>query len=283
VPPRYVVLAGKGSFDYKDHLGLGGNLIPPMLVPTAIGLASADLRLGDVVGDDGIPEIAVGRIPVLDSVEFENYVAKIIAYESDQGGAWRDRVLMVSDDADVAGDFPVDSDALAAILPDDATIERVYLHQPYSASEARDRIITVINDGATVLNYVGHGGGNQLAGENMLDLDDVALMLNQERLPVVTAFTCYLAIFDYPGYVSLGEELVVHPDGGAAAVWGPTGLSSNERAVALGEQAMALLFGSEERIGDVVLQTMRAFVEGGGKVNHVDAYTFLGDPALEGP
>jgi len=281
VPPRYVALAGKGSFDYKDHLGLGGNLIPPMLAPSAGGLVSADLRLGDVIGDDGIPEIAVGRIPVLDSGELESYIAKITAYEADQGGEWRDRVVMVADNPDFAGDFPTDSNALAAILPADAVVERVYLYQPYSPGEARDRIVAAVNDGAAVLNYVGHGGSDQFAAESMLDLDDVALMLNHERLPVVTAFTCYLAIFDYPGYISLGEELVVHADGGAAAVWGPTGMSGNLRALELGEHAMAALYGPEERLGDAVVETMRAFVEGGGNVGHVDVYSLLGDPALE--
>jgi hypothetical protein len=283
LPPRYAVLIGKGSFDYRDRLGLGGNLVPPMLVPNSSGLAAADLRLGDVDGDDGVPEIAIGRIPVLDAAELDAYVSKIGAYEASRDGDWRRRVLMVADNADVAGDFQADSDALVTVLPDDAVVERVYLDQPYTAAEARSRLLAAIDEGVSLLNYVGHGGSDRLAAENILDTSDIAAMNNGDALPVVTAFTCYLALFDYPGYVSLGEELVVHPDGGAAAVWGPTGLSSNQRAVQLANEALARLPGSGQRVGDVVAETMRAFSEGGGKLSHLDVYTFLGDPALEGP
>jgi hypothetical protein len=278
-----VALVGKGSFDYRDHLGLGGNLIPPMLVASAGGLVAADLQLGDVVGKDGVPEIAIGRIPVLDAAELEAYLAKIIAYEAEGAAGWRQRVLMVADDADVAGDFAVDSDQLAGFLPADAAVGRVYLLQPYTPDQARARILGAVDEGVALLNYVGHGGLDRMAAEGMVVTGDVAAMNNGERLPVVTSFTCYLAMFSYPGYSSLGEELVLRADGGAAAVWGPTGLSSNQRAVALGEKAMAVLLDGDGRVGDAVIEAIGAFVEAGGDGAYPNVYAFLGDPGLEGP
>ena len=56
--PRFVLLAGQGNLDYKDNLGLGGNLVPPLMVGTPSGLFASDNRLADLVGDDGVPEIA---------------------------------------------------------------------------------------------------------------------------------------------------------------------------------------------------------------------------------
>jgi hypothetical protein len=38
-PPLYVVLAADGSYDYKDVLGEGDNLIPPMMANTPAGLS----------------------------------------------------------------------------------------------------------------------------------------------------------------------------------------------------------------------------------------------------
>ena len=64
-----------------------------------------------------------------------------------------------------------------------------------------------------------------MASEPLLGMADVASLTNQERLPVVTSLTCYVSLFWLPGLDSLGEELVLHPDGGAIAVWAPTGWS----------------------------------------------------------
>ena len=47
-PPRYVVLAGDGTYDYKDAFGFGDNLIPPMMVYTPDGLVPSDVWFADV-------------------------------------------------------------------------------------------------------------------------------------------------------------------------------------------------------------------------------------------
>ena len=61
--PRFVVLAGDGSYDYKDDLGMGPPLVPPLMADTPYGLAVSDVRLADVTGGDGVPEVLLGRIP----------------------------------------------------------------------------------------------------------------------------------------------------------------------------------------------------------------------------
>jgi hypothetical protein len=45
--------------------GYGGNLIPPILAAGPHHLYAADNRFADVHGDDGVPEYAIGRLPVL--------------------------------------------------------------------------------------------------------------------------------------------------------------------------------------------------------------------------
>ena len=73
-PPRFVVLAGDGSLDYKNILGNGDNLIPPMMVETPYGLFPSDNYFADT-NSDHIPEMAVGRIPVVSSEELNNYIS----------------------------------------------------------------------------------------------------------------------------------------------------------------------------------------------------------------
>ena len=83
--PRYVVLAGEGSFDYKNHLGYGDSIIPTLLTPTPQGLFPSDNLYADVVGNDWLPEMAIGRLPVIDAAELVAMTAKIAAYEQSQG------------------------------------------------------------------------------------------------------------------------------------------------------------------------------------------------------
>jgi hypothetical protein len=99
VPPRYVALAGEGTLDYRNLLGYGDNLVPPLMVQSSGGLFPSDNRLGDVDGD-GLPEMAVGRIPVLSAAELEGYTAKIAAYEASSSADWTARAVMLADAPD---------------------------------------------------------------------------------------------------------------------------------------------------------------------------------------
>ena len=80
--PQYVVLLGKGTYDYKGVTHQATNLLPPLMVSTPEGMFASDNRFADVVGDDGIPEYALGRIPVVSNDEFNAYLAKLSASES---------------------------------------------------------------------------------------------------------------------------------------------------------------------------------------------------------
>ena len=79
---KYAVLAGKGTYDYKDYLGFGDNLVPVILARTPDGLFAADKEFGDVTGANGLPEIAIGRLPVVTNDELRVLIAKINGYEA---------------------------------------------------------------------------------------------------------------------------------------------------------------------------------------------------------
>lgn len=124
--PRFVVLAGSGSLDPRDNLGHGGNLLTPVLVTTPYGLAASDQALAELAGDDGVPEVAIGRIPALTNDELQAYVDKLIAVESARG-PWRRKVVLLVDNPDGAGDFPAYSDAVARLLPRTFSRQKIYL------------------------------------------------------------------------------------------------------------------------------------------------------------
>ncbi|MDA0323257.1 MAG: C25 family cysteine peptidase, partial [Verrucomicrobia bacterium] len=79
--PLFVVLAGSGSYDYRDYEGTGDTLVPPLLIGTPKGLFAADGLYGDVVGSDGVPEIMIGRLPARTDSELAGMVQRIQDYE----------------------------------------------------------------------------------------------------------------------------------------------------------------------------------------------------------
>ncbi|MFL6262161.1 MAG: C25 family cysteine peptidase [Thermoanaerobaculia bacterium] len=283
VAPRYVALAGKGTYDFKNLLGLSTNLLPPYLVTTPDGIAPADAELADFDGS-GVPGVAIGRIPAVTAADLRAYVDKVAAYESDPGGAWTGQALLAAGPADLGGDFPATSDALAGVLAPGLALTRVYL--PGSASPAqvqasRSQLQGALRQGQVLLNYVGHGGLDRLTSEGLLTTSDVAQLGNAPRLPVMTALTCLISQFAYPSVSSLGEELVLLRDGGTAALFGPTWLSHNGPAGDLGRYLLPQLSApGGGRLGDRLLRGLAAYAAAGGDRDTLRVYTLLGDPAL---
>jgi hypothetical protein len=277
--PRYVVLAGEGTLDYRNLQGFGDSILPPLMVASAGGLFPSDNRLGDV-NDDGLPEMAVGRIPVLTAAELNAWIDKIAAYEKGAPAEWARSVLLLSDTPDRGRNFAMENNQVAAQLPSSMEAEQIDLGtEPLEA--ARARLFAGLTEGAALVNYLGHGGLDRLAGAGLLTNADVAALGNGERLPVLTAMTCTVNRFAVPGVPSLGELLVKSPSGGAAAVFGPSGLADHEESRRLAEifyRRTADL--GEMRLGDLILRSFVEMRTQGGDESLLDIYNLLGDPAL---
>jgi hypothetical protein len=277
--PGYVVLVGDGTYDYKDNLGYGDNLVPPMLVSTPQGLFAADNQYGDVKGKDGVPEIAVGRLPVLTANELRTYIDKMSAYE-EAGGGWTERVIMLADNPDTGGTFPSNSNYLATLVPG-YTVDKIYLADFPSVDDARRKVLEEFNKGAALVNYIGHAGLDRLAAEKLLWSGDVSSLTNGDKLPIMTVMSCVVGRFTVPGVETLSEALVLKSNGGAAAVWAPAGASYNHEAVLLAEKFFNAAFrGQEETLGKALLKAIKDFAASEGDPVTMKLYNLLGDPAL---
>ena len=112
--PEYVVLAGRGTFDQRDLQGNGDNFMPVVLVGTSRP-GPTDNVLADLRGRDAIPEVAIGRLPIVSAGELALYSTSSRRTRG-RGGAWRGRAVLLADNPDAAGDFSVQSDVVAALL-----------------------------------------------------------------------------------------------------------------------------------------------------------------------
>ncbi len=277
--PRYVVVAGTGTFDYKNNLGLGGNLVPPLMIATAYGLFASDNAFADIFGT-GIPDTAIGRLPVGTNADLHNLVQKIEAYEAAAPAAWSSRAVLVADSSE---NFASDSSAILGVLPPLHQAERIDLDSPPPAG-ARPTLLADLQSGVGLVNYVGHGGLNQLSSSGLLLASDAAGLTNGPRQSILTALSCTINRFEIPGFLSLGSAFVAQPSGAAAAVWAPSGVSISDAAKLLG-QKFYLELGrgqgtSPQRLGDVIQRTLRDFAAAGGNTDVLRIYELLGDPAL---
>jgi hypothetical protein len=274
---RYVVLVGAGTFDYRDYQGRGGNLVSPRLVETPYGIYASDTGLADVAGDDGVPEVAIGRIPVATPSELAAYIDKLELQRSpiDLG-----RVVLLADNPDAAGNFTANSDVVAGLLPTETSIDKIYLPGQGLAA-AKQELAEALGQGASLLNYVGHGGVDRMAHEGLVLAAEAPGLGLLGDLPVVTAFTCNVGRFEIPGFRSLAEAMVLAPAGGATAIWSPTGQSLDREAAIINRSLARVL--SEDRaltLGDAVLAALADYREQGADRFMLDVYNILGDPAV---
>ena len=275
-PPKYVLLIGDSTYDYRDSLNYGENLVPTMVVSTPMGLFTSDNTLADV-NSDHIPDIAIGRLPVLSPEELMDVTDKIIAFERNADN----RILMLADNADSGGDFPADSDELTAIFPSNYLTRKIYLSE-YTVDDARRMLFDKINTGTSIINYFGHASSSTLAAEKFLDINDVASLSNINRPFIINGMTCLMGLYAYPGLDSLSETLMLKKDGGAAAVWAPSGLAFHFDSKALDEFFFTTALMKRERIlGSSILKSFRSFYNSGGPTYLLDIYNLQGDPAMK--
>jgi hypothetical protein len=274
--PRYVVLAGDGTYDYRNNTGFGENLVPTMIVSTPEGVFPSDNYFVDADGDH-VPDMAIGRLPVVTPDELQDMIDKIIVFENTAGS----KLMMLTDNPDYDGDYPSDSDDLALLVPSRFSVEKMYMPD-YTAGDIRDRLLYGITYGTFFVNYMGHGSHFTLADEGLLRVPDVGLMDNPGRLFVLSAMSCAVGEFAFPGYDSVSEALVIRKGGGAVAAFAPSGLALNLLSKTLDEGFFSDLFSHARRaiLGDSLRKAFKSYKESGGADFTLDIYNLLGDPAL---
>jgi len=281
--PRYVLLVGDASYDYRDNLKAPNkNLVPTYLLETYfVGETASDnwfVRLDD----DGLPDMAIGRLPAKNAAEVKAVVDKIVGYErSPASGEWRKRILFVADDDDST--FESISDELAkSCLPPGYQAMKVYLSAFADPQESKARIVEEINNGSLIVSYIGHAALDVWAKERIFASKDISSLHNRGKLPFVVTMTCLDGYFHHPEADCLAEELLLAEGKGAIACFAPTSESlPSGQGVLVKALFQALFAGDSPTIGEAIMRAKRSLPNGGrGYEDLIETYTLLGDPAL---
>jgi hypothetical protein len=278
--PRYVVLLGDATFDPKDHLQTGvRNRVAPLVTRTTYLWTASDPAYAAVNGDDLLPDVALGRLPAATIDEARILVDKVVAFET-AGRDLSGRAVLVADNADAAGNFEENANDIAATLLAGRTVEKVFLSE--KGASTRAAIAHTLDQGASLLSYVGHGSTAVWASENVWNNLDIDALLPQSEQPVLLTMNCLNGFFHFPPLNSLAEQFLKAEGKGAVAAFSPSGLSLDAPAHVLHKALLSeLVSGRHERLGDAILAAQGAYADSGAFPELLVIYHLFGDPAMK--
>ena len=287
--PTYCLLAGDGSADPFDVRGSGvPEIIPVPLGPTTFRWTAQDNQYGMVNGNDILPDIAIGRIPVSSISDFQAVVDKTIFREMDStNGLWRNQLVFVADKTTNTLQFKSDmqdtvlTNAVLGGYNPVFDINELY-RDDLSAVSINTQLKNLINGGVDFITYMGHGSETFWTADPVFDLADIA-SLNNTNYPVLAIFSCENGAFQDPvsAPICFTESFLTAPGKGISACFSTPMLSDQIEAAKLADGfTSSLLIDKDRRLGDAALD---GFLHLWGTNPFADAlltYEIFGDPAL---
>jgi hypothetical protein len=304
--PKYLLLFGDASFDYKTRITNNTNLVPSWESPVSLdplATYTSDDFFGLLGDNDDINgtgtyllDIGIGRIPAKNEREAQNIVDKIIAYNDAKSlGPWRNECTFVADDEDNnlhLQDAEVMTGTVSAASPGE-NINKIYLdafqQESGSAGSRYPAVNQAINNkifsGTLIWNYTGHGSYRRLAEEVVLDQDIINSFNNANKLPLFITATCDVAPYDNPLVSSIGENLLLREKTGAIALMTTTRLVFAFSNRIMNENYLKTAFqrrpdSSFRSLGEAVRVAKNITYNFLGDVVNNRKFTLLGDPAL---
>jgi len=256
--PRYLLLFGDASYDYKNRLGDNTNFVPTYESPESLRPTysyASDDYFGFLDPDEGAwassasdaLDIGIGRFVTRTLEDARVVVDKIYRYE-ELGIAdlttehscetattaaiapdWRNRMVFIGDDED--NNLHVNqADALAEMVDTmypEYNISKIYFDAYVQEStpggqrypQVTEAINSAVNRGNLIVNYTGHGGELGWAHERVTGNSDISSWSNFSNLAAFVTATCEFTRYDDPERISAGELVHLNPNGGGIALF----------------------------------------------------------------
>ena len=137
------------------------------------------------INENSPPRLSTGRIPTSNSQKALSFATKLEEYiKNPTIGAWKNKILLISDD-EIKNNSSVQSEIQHTIYSDSIyqkissltfskTLYGPMYEAEYYGSERRlpqltEDIIEYLNEGAAIINYIGHGDPETWSAENIID------------------------------------------------------------------------------------------------------------------
>ncbi len=305
--PKYLLLLGAASFDYKNRITNNTNLVPgyesvnsfdPLLTHTSDDFFALLDDADDInmVAPAGLLDIGVGRIPARNLADAQLMVQKIIQYYQKASiGPWRNQAVFIADDKDANLHLNDAESLVNGVSATDAFINsnKIYLDAYPLVSGSggarypavNDAIVNSVFNGALIVNYSGHGNSQRLAEETILSQTELNRFNNANKLPLFITASCDFAPYDDPSKTSLGANLLMGNANGAIALMTTTRVvfAYSNRIINDNYLRIALqpkVNGQYMSLGEAVMAAKNSTYQLFGDVFNNRKFTLLGDPAM---
>jgi hypothetical protein len=312
--PKYMLLFGCASYDYKNRLANNCNFVP--VFESSEATVNVDAFSGDdffgflddqeYIEDNSLInslDMGIGRLPARSVDDANAMVGKILNYRSAATlGPWRISGTVVADLGchDSAGDHMADAETMASSVDTYGdslyNLEKVYVDAiPIVTTpagprcpNANDALDEQVYNGTFLINYNGHGNPTVWSSERILTSEDFNKWNNKNMLPFMVTATCDFGQFDHPQYVSSAEQMVVRKDGGVIVILTTTEAVYADYNAELNTQYLQAqltrnadgswnTFGEASRTGKNMTY-LKTHIP--GKIANFRKFALLGDPAL---
>ena len=285
---QYVLLLGDACYDERSYSPKKKYSIIPTKMSWSyhIGATVDDNWFACIVGDDELPDLSIGRIPIWEKEQIAPVLEKSIHYNTTKNylDTWRNHCMLI---AGGSGIFEDQNESLKEeYIPDEFRVSRIYAQQshdhPYwgGTTDLKD----YIDDGTAFIQFIGHGGGQIWSDLNLLNLADISTLFN-DNYPIISSLTCYTSNFEYAKCSSLGEAFIIEPEKGAIGFFGGAG-----KGFLTQDEVLA-----EFMLNNIFNRNMRNFVEltnlskieyciyhgfGSTGLTFLRSFNYMGDPAI---
>ncbi|RMG80298.1 MAG: oxidoreductase [Bacteroidetes bacterium] len=301
--PKYLLLFGDASYDYKYRISGNSNYVPTYqsydsFTPTSSYVSDdyfglLDTNEGDALSD--VVDIGIGRIPVRSKQEAQQMVSKIKHYyDPSTMKPWRTKLTFIADDEDnnihmIQANTIADS---ADTWYSKYNVQKIYLDAYQQVTTAGGERYPDVNQaidremekGTLILTWVGHGGVLGWAQERILQISQIKSWNNFDNMPLFLTATCEFTRFDDPTQTSAGEYVFLNSSGGGIGLLTTTRVvysSPNfELVQTFFENVMTNINNQSPTLGDLVrLTKANGNLFGQSGINYRN-FTLIGDPAL---
>ncbi|MBN2355493.1 hypothetical protein JXO59_05230 [candidate division KSB1 bacterium] len=283
--PLYILLFGDTThnMDKKVARILGTpSFVPAMMVFTgSFGATSSDNALVAVNGTDILPDMYIGRLPANTAQEAQNLIQKTLDYEQKSTvSEWRRNLALVYANG---SQFETDAEELyQKYTPRRFVTNRLSTNPNSRYFGSTESMASLINQGQTLLNFIGHGGGGVYFDDQLFLTEDVKRLTNKDKYPVILSLTCFVGHFDDDERESLSEALLRTENKGIVAHFG-----SVARASLLGDHYLnialfkVLFEQGARKMGEITTLSKIVLISmTNGYWDTVKHFLLLGDPAM---
>jgi hypothetical protein len=301
IKPRYLLLFGDASYDFKDITQNNTNFIPTYQSPNSLHFINSYATddyfgfLGPEEGNSGsdLLDLGIGRFVVRTAEDAKMAVDKVIHYatSSKSLGNWRNAVTFVADDENQNAHLNQAEQLVQFIDTSykNINIDKIFIDAYIQESSTGGQRYPSVNEainrridkGTLIMNYTGHGGELGWAHERILEISDINSWTNYDKLTIFITATCEFARYDDPGRISAGEYVFLNPNGGGIALFTTARLTFGSSNLNLNrgiyKHAFVRTDGDYYAMGDLI---RLAKLESTISVND-KKFLLIGDPALK--